>query len=91
MPANDNWLTLKVSHSSLSKPQESKEAVLMISVPKRIVKLAVHRNRLRRLIREATRNKDVFRESNKVYHFYVQKAPANASLGSVQKMIQELL
>jgi ribonuclease P protein component len=63
----------------------------LISVPKKAVRLATHRNRLKRLIREAFRKSTGLRE-DVVYGFRVRFEPGDAlKLAAVQAAMKKLL
>ena len=61
----------------------------MISIPKKVIRLAVRRNRIKRVLREALRNK-VFFEKNKIYVFKVLRSPEKVNLESARLAIHEL-
>ena len=75
------WLSLKI----LNSPR----AGVFISVPKKIVPLAVSRNRLRRLIREAVRA-DAYFEGEKSFTFKVLSSAPGLKLGDVKRVIEDL-
>jgi ribonuclease P protein component len=78
------WLSLTVLKSSPSdKPR------VLISVPKRAVKLAVRRNRLKRVLREAVR-RDPFFNQERTYRLQVHEWPQNVDLKSAQKTLGAL-
>ena len=72
----------------LSNPQFS----LLISIPKKAVRLATHRNRLKRLIREAFRENKEVRGGN-VYYFRVRVEPRDhkLKLTDVRMVVSKLL
>ena len=84
----ESWLSLTISGKDSSEKTSAK-AVFFIIVPKKVVKLATKRNRVKRLIREAVRG-DGFFEKEMVYRFKVKKFPEILDLGSVQKTINDL-
>ena len=84
----ERWLSLRVSEEEHpeSKPRKS---LFLISIPKKVVRLAVHRNRIRRVLREALRNKPFF-EENKTYLFKVLRSPEGVNLESARVAVHEL-
>ncbi len=78
----ERWLSLTVSKLVSSK-------TVHISVPKRIVKQAVVRNRIRRVLREALRLEPYFREE-KVYTLKVLRLPKSVSLDTAKKALEPL-
>lgn len=80
----ERWLSLTVLKSSPS----GKHRVL-ISVPKRAVKLAVHRNRLKRVLREAVR-RDPYFTTEQVFRLKVHESPKNIDLKLAQKTLETL-
>ena len=79
----DRWLYLTVSESPSSKPR------VHISVPKRIVRLAVARNRIKRVLREAVKL-DAFFNQNQVCFVRVQRLPLKVNLETARKALQML-
>jgi ribonuclease P protein component len=63
---------------------------LRISVPKKIVRLAVRRNRVKRLIREATRKDGAF-AGPKLYSFRVHSLPERLTLPEVRAAVEKCL
>ncbi len=84
----EHWLSLKVLDSSLSEPAPRTPKVY-ISIPKKTVKLAVARNRLKRVLREAIRL-DPFFVTDKTYRLRVNGSPKTVNLGSAQKTLKAL-
>jgi len=76
----ERWLSLTVSNLVSSK-------AVYISIPKRIVKRAVARNRVRRVLREAVRLDPFFREE-KVYILKVLRLPKTVDLPMAKKAIE---
>jgi RNase P protein component len=66
-------------------------AKIFILIPKKIVRLATRRNRIRRLIREAVRMETFFKSAGKIYSFRVMKFPEAPRLWEVKKLIGELM
>jgi len=84
----DHWLYLKISDTvsgPANKAAKTSPRVL-ISVPKKLVRLATERNRLKRLVREAVR-KDAFFKAPRVYYFRVLARPTKPGLSDVQRQI----
>ena len=84
----EQWLSLKVLESPLPDPANRPPKVY-ISIPKRTVKLAVMRNRLKRVLREAIR-RDVFFERDKTYRLRVNGLPKIVDLKSAQRVLEAL-
>jgi ribonuclease P protein component len=87
------WLSLKVlDPATLKKPRLRKKSkpLFFISVPKKTVRLATQRNRLRRLIREAVRKDARFVGSEKIYAFKVNAFPLGVKLKDVEESLKEL-
>ena len=84
----ERWLSLRVSEE---KDPESKagKPLFLISIPKKIVRLAVRRNRIKRVLREALRNRPLAGE-NKVYLFKVMRSPERVDLESARLAVHEL-
>ena len=94
------WLSLKIQ----DKPKSGKKAVgaisatadrhqlplLVVSVPKKIVRLATQRNRIKRLIREAFRKEDHL-DVGKMYFFRVMQYPGDIGLKEVQDLMDRLI
>ena len=90
------WLSLKIQE----KPIAGNDSVvgaglkpaptLLISVPKKTVRLATRRNRLKRLIREAFRKKNDL-EMGKAYIFQVKQNPGDPGLKEVQEVMDRLV
>ena len=76
----ERWLSLTVSKLVSSK-------AVHISVPKRIVKQAVARNRIRRVLREALKTNPCFREE-KVYTLKVLRLPKTVDLYAAKKALE---
>ena len=84
----ESWLSLTVSgkdHSGIA----SGKVTLLIAVPKKVVRLATQRNRIKRLIREAVRG-DTFFKGEKIYTFKVRKFHKELDLALVLKEINAL-
>ena len=84
----EHWLSLKVLESPLpdliNRPPK-----VYISIPKSTVKLAVTRNRLKRVLREAVK-RDCFFENDKVYRLRVNGRPKTMDLKTAQKILETL-
>ena len=73
------------------RPNEKAEASLLkILIPKKVVKLATGRNRLRRLIKEALRLRFLL-EKEKMYVFRAVKNPGEVGLAETKEMLNVLL
>ena len=85
----ERWLVLKVSEEK--RPQSTvRKAPFLISIPKKVVRLAVRRNRIKRVLREALKDRP-FLGRNKVYVFKVMRFPKKVSLESARLAVHELL
>lgn len=84
----ERWLSLTVSEEKSPKHNAARQRFL-ISIPKAIVRLAVRRNRIKRVLREALRNKSYFKE-NKVYIFKVLRWPDKINLENARDAVHEL-
>ncbi len=80
----EHWLSLTVLNPSLSETPH-----VYISVPKRAVKLAVKRNRIKRVLREAVRS-DPFFTDTKIYRLKVNEMPKRLDLKEAQKTLSSL-
>lgn len=84
-----DWLSVKrVDRASVRK---SSGKSFILSVPRKIVRLAVERNRIRRLVREAMRVMPSGLRDDGVYFFQVHRKPAALGLKEVQKTITTLI
>ena len=84
----ERWLSLKVLESA--GPQASSgRARVLISIPKRTVKLAVMRNRLKRVLREAIR-RDPFFEDGRSYRLQVREMPKKVGLDAARATLEAL-
>lgn len=68
----------------------SEKPQVLISVPKRIVRLATARNRLKRMIREAVREDIFFKDRQKIYCLYVLKNIERLKTQDVRKSLEAL-
>ena len=84
----ERWLSLKVLESAWSQASSGKARVL-ISIPKRTVKLAVTRNRLKRVLREAVR-RDPFFAAGKIYRLQVREMPKKVDLDAARATLEAL-
>jgi len=89
-PGQNNWLSLKISESP--RPNNGlKKALVFISIPKKVIRLATRRNRLRRLIREGLRRGGFITGKNKVYSIRVASDPPKTiGFESVKATLKEL-
>ena len=83
----ERWLSLTVSPALVSKKARSG---YFISIPKKIVRQAVRRNRIRRVLREALRACEGL-EAGKTHFFKVTRAPEGVGLAMAKKALHELL
>ena len=66
------------------------KAVVHLSVPKKTVKKATHRNRLKRLLREAVRRADGF-APGVTYRLRVERLPKEETLEETLRAVASLL
>ena len=96
MPETRDWLCLEVQNPQRLGQDFPVRAGLkagftfIISIPKKIVRLATQRNRIKRLIREAWRQEKHL-DSKRIYFFRVKHNPGNLNLKKVQKEINQLI
>lgn len=76
---------LRVSKETSEKPQT---AIVHIGISKRVAPLAVRRNRLKRLIREALRKK-VRPEKGALYRIRIDRYPADLNYAQVERALVE--
>ena len=67
---------------------KARKPLFLISIPKKIVRLAVRRNRIRRVLREALRGRAV--AENKVYLLKVLRSPEKVNLESARLAVHEI-
>ena len=80
----EHWLSLTVFKTSSSETPS-----VFISIPKRAVKLAVKRNRIKRVLREAVRL-DPFFDKTKIYRLKVNQMPVKIDLKEARKALSSL-
>ena len=80
------WLSLRVLEESKLNSAKS----FLISIPKKKVPLAVRRNRIRRVLREALRMHPVFQGNSKTFSFYVLRDPRSLSLREASDLLDQL-
>ncbi len=80
------WLTLR---SSKADPGKNLKRSFFVSVPKRIVKLATQRNRIKRLVREAVRKDPYFDRVGFIFELKVTAAPKTPGLSEVKDLIEK--
>ena len=83
------WLSLKIQDRPESR-KNFQQALLLISIPKKIVHLATQRNRIKRLIREAFMREGRL-DPGKVYLFRAAQDPGDLGLKEVQGAMKELI
>ena len=88
-PEVSGWLSLKISNKPGPESQPQK-ASLLVSIPKKTVRLATRRNRLKRLIREAFRNEALVRRE-KIYEFRVLQNPGDPGFDETKEMVKNLI
>ena len=83
-PFRVEWISLQVADL-----KDNQSRAVHILVPKKIVRLAVARNRLKRLIREAVRADDFF-QAPKIFFVRIIKKPETLNLSLVKQMLNNL-
>ena len=84
----EHWLSLTVLDTTPSGTNPRKARV-HISIPKRTVKLAVARNRLKRVLREAVRL-DPFFSNDRTYRLKVNEIPEKMGLDAARRTLEVL-
>ena len=84
----ERWLSLTVSEGKSPKATP-RQRLFHISVPKKIVRQAVRRNRIKRVLREALRLETL--SNGKVHLFRVLRMPQSVDLKDAKKAVHELL
>ena len=90
------WISLKIQDQPRSESDPltgagSKPApILLMSVPKKIIRLATDRNRVKRLIREAFRRENRL-QPGKTYLFSVKRKPGELALQDVREAMDGLI
>ena len=82
------WLSLKTASRDVADQSAKHEH---LSVPKKIVRLATARNRVKRVLREALRATKTLRSSGKNYYFRISRAPSPETLRHAGETLRELL
>ena len=85
----ERWLSLTVLDRK-NPENRGKTPPFFISVPKKIVRRAVRRNRIKRVLREALRHETLLQDG-KTYTFKVVKAPETVDLKVAKQAVHELL
>lgn len=85
----ERWLSLTVSDPN-SIRKNARKPLYFISIPKKVVKQAVRRNRIRRVLREALKNRPAMTAS-KLHRFKVLRVPEKIDLNLANKAVEELL
>ena len=83
----ERWLSLTVFEGRTSK-KDAPRSPYFISVPKKIVRQAVRRNRIKRVLREALRGEHFL--SGKMHVFRVSRAPEIVNLKIAKQAVHEL-
>jgi ribonuclease P protein component len=83
----ERWLSLTVSAGLPAK--NSSPAPYFISIPKKLVRQAVRRNRIRRVLREALKGRVL--AGGKRHLFKVVRPPKDVGLAMAERAIDELL
>jgi len=85
MPPEEGFWMEMTEHSG-----ENLKKNFFISVPKRIVKLATRRNRIKRLLREAVRQDPYFKRGGVIFEFKVTAAPKKPVFAQVKRLVEKL-
>ena len=89
----ERWLSLSVSEGKYPNTIGARRP-FFISVPKKVVNKAVHRNRIKRVLREALRHEALLQAllpPGKVHIFRVMRAPEGVDLKMAKQAVHELL
>ena len=89
MVSGQNWISLRLIRPAIREAQPRRPFVT-ISIPKKVLRLATRRNRLKRLIKEAIRADGSFKEKDKFYAFVVMAYPGRVSLNDVKTALTKL-
>ena len=93
------WLSLKIQEQLVPalpvpacRPGKGSRGtpLLFVSIPKKTVRLATQRNRLKRLVREAFRIENRL-DPGKAYFFRVMQNPGDLGLKEVKKEMSQLI
>ena len=84
----ERWLSLKVAPAAPDK--KPLKAAFFISIPKKVVRQAVRRNRIKRVLKEALRAHPPL-AGGRVHYFKVMRAPKDVGLAMVKRALNELL
>lgn len=80
---------MKIQDKTGDSPRDPN--TVFISIPKKIVRLATERNRLKRLLREALRANPELKKSGKVYFLRVTQRLERPALQEVLKTLKVLM
>ena len=84
----ERWLSLKVTPAAPDK--KPLKAAFFISIPKKVVRQAVRRNRIKRVLKEALRARPPL-SGGRAHYFKVMRAPKDVGLAMVKRALNELL
>lgn len=86
------WLSLKILDGSGDsiKTAKRRQSVL-ISIPKKVVPLAVCRNRIKRLLREALRDPSIPKANQNCFLFRVRSVPTSLNLWVVKEAVHRVI
>ena len=82
-----SWLSLEILDAIQVSPKSPKKNPVRFVIPKKKIHLAVRRNRLRRLIKEAVRA-DISLADKKMYIFRVKRDPGSIGLKEVKEAVK---
>ena len=82
--SGEAWLSLEVVRRTAGPPHRGR---LLMSVPKKVVRQAVKRNRIRRVLRALARTEPFFKTEERVFVFRVRSAPSVVNLRSVRSIL----
>ena len=88
MAPQEGWLALKLLEKSRPGGKISQKS-FFISIPRKIVRRATERNRIRRVIREAIRLQPLPIAEEKVYLFQVRARPEKVGLETAKQALKE--
>lgn len=89
MPSRVPWLLLKTQLKDMTR-RNARGASLFFVIPKKTVRLATQRNRIKRLIREAVRGEERFNDASRSYWFRVVEKPEVLDFHEVKEAIRRL-
>ena len=90
MPSRVPWLLLKTQLRDTTR-KHIRGASFIFVIPKKTVRLATQRNRIKRLIREAARGEEHFKDTSRTYWFRVVERPEVLDLHEIKQAVRRLV